>query len=182
MGLISRVSSRTYRRFKMSNQAFNQAKEVYLAAQKAFESGHLEVCGRALVELKLLLVQCTEFLPSGSQPSLREHVLTRDGLELGVLYSIAVKDINQFERYITQLKPYYQDFKNTAIPESKFTDQLLGLYLLYLLAKNQVGVLHAELEKISSEKIETSCYIQHPVNLEQCLMEGNYSKVFLAGT
>ena len=109
------------------SMSFEQAKNTFLAAQGAYDKGDLSTCGQALAEFKIQLIQCSSFLPN-SQPSMKEHVLTRDGLELGVLYSIAVSDIQQFEIYMTQLKPYYQDFKNSQIPESKFTDQMLGLY------------------------------------------------------
>lgn len=38
-------------------------------------------------------------------------MLARDVLEIGVEYSIAVRDIPAYERYMSQLKCYYYDYK-----------------------------------------------------------------------
>lgn len=160
---------------------FEQAKGLYLSAQKALESNKLQQCEDDLRKLKIAIIKCTSFLPEqGSGPDVKEHVLTRDSLELGVLHAIASRDIDAFERYMVQLKPYYQDFRCQLANESSYAEQMCGLHLLFLLAKNRVGEFHAELEKLPSDKIESSHYLQHPVQLEQSLMEGNYSKVFLA--
>jgi 26S proteasome regulatory subunit N12 len=162
------------------SELFEQAKSLYLSAQKSLESEKLAKCEEELGNLRIALIKCTSFLPeSGQGPSVKEHVLTRDSLELGVFYSIAKRDIDAFERFMVQLKPYYHDFKNGA-NESPYTEQMIGLHLLFLLAKNRIGEFHAELEKLPADKIESSHYLQHPIQLEQSLMEGNYSKVFLA--
>merc|ERR1711970_1679536 len=165
----------------MQLELFEQAKSLYVSAQKSLETEKLEKCEEELRNLRIALIKCTSFLPEeGQGPNVKEHVLTRDSLELGVFHSIAARDINAFERYMVQLKPYYQDFKNSRVNESPYAEQMIGLYLLFLLAKNRVGEFHAELEKLPSDRVEKSHYLQHPVQLEQCLMEGNYSKVFLA--
>jgi len=157
-----------------------EATSIYQSANKKFESGDIDSCGDLLSKLKISLIQCSTFLPeSGSEPKKAEHGLTRSFLELGVLYSIKKKDLASFERYIFQLKPYYLDF-NADIQKSAYTEQMLGLYLLYLLAKNQVAEFHMELERLPSSMLDESHYLQHPVKLEQSLMEGNYRKVFLA--
>jgi len=36
---------------------------------------------------------------------------TGEVLEIGALWSIRVKDISSFERYIAQLKTYYHDYR-----------------------------------------------------------------------
>lgn len=41
----------------------------------------------------------------------KELVVARDVLEIAVKYSVATKDIAAFERYISQLKCYYFDYK-----------------------------------------------------------------------
>jgi len=163
----------------MQLELFEQAKSLYLSAQKSLDSQKLAKCEEELRNLRIALIKCS-FLPEDGQgPSVKEHVLTRDSLELGVFHSIANRDIDAFERYMVQLKPYYQDFSSSA-NESPYTEQMIGLHLLFLLAKNRVGEFHAELEKLPADKIESSHYLQHPIQLEQSLMEGNYAKVFLA--
>lgn len=158
---------------------FDKAKELYLQAQAAYDKKDLKSCGSLITELKIALVECTAFLPSeGSDPSTKEHCLARSALELAVFYSIATRNIDSFERYMKQLNPYYQDYEDNST--STYKDQMTGLYLLFLLAKNEVGKFHVELEKISNKKLESSHYLTHPVRLEQSLMEGNYGKVFLA--
>lgn len=165
----------------MQLELFEQAKNFYLSAQKALEAEKLEQCEKDLRNLRVALVKCTAFLPEeGQGPNVKEHVLTRDSLELGVFHAIASRDIDAFERYMVQLKPYYQDFTSSNANESPYVEQMIGLHLLFLLAKNRVGDFHAELEKLPADKIESSHYLQHPIQLEQSLMEGNYSKVFLA--
>jgi 26S proteasome regulatory subunit N12 len=43
-----------------------------------------------------------------------------------------------------------------------------------------VAKFHTELELIPCEIIQTNKFIQHPLSLEQHLMEGRYNKLFLA--
>ncbi|CAB0011603.1 unnamed protein product, partial [Nesidiocoris tenuis] len=66
------------------------------------------------------------------------------------------------------------------LEESTFKYQLLGLNLLLLLSQNRVAEFHTELELLPSDQIQSNPYIQHPLSLEQYLMEGNYNKIFLA--
>lgn len=53
------------------------------------------------------------FLPTkeANANSEKELVLARDILEIAVEYSVASKDIPAFERYMSQLKCYYFDYK-----------------------------------------------------------------------
>jgi 26S proteasome regulatory subunit N12 len=53
---------------------------------------------------------------------------------------------------------------------------LLGLNLLRLLAQNKIAEFHTELELIDPEAL-TNLYIKHPIQVEQCLMEGSFNKV-----
>jgi 26S proteasome regulatory subunit N12 len=59
---------------------------------------------------------------------------------------------------------------------------LLGLYLLSLLVRNQLAEFHVTLEQINvAPGIDGSnAYIQFPVQLQQCLVEGTYHRVVLA--
>jgi 26S proteasome regulatory subunit N12 len=116
---------------------------------------------------------------SDSQASQQELIIARDVLEIGAEYSVAIKNIESFERYISQLKCYYYDYKN-MIPESQNKYKLLGLNLLFLLSQNRVAEFHTELELLPSEIIQSNKFVQFPLSLEQCLMEGRYNKLFKA--
>jgi len=167
----------------METETFTTAKNIYQQAQNAFDKNELQQTGQLLSKLKIALIQCNSFLPSeGNSPSIKEHCLTKSSLELAVLYSIANKDVESYERFMKQLMPYYHDYseKSNLASSTTYTDQILGLYLLFLLSMNRIGDFHSELEKLSNDQLENSIYLQHPVKIEQCLMEGNYGKVFLA--
>ncbi|XP_014672971.1 PREDICTED: 26S proteasome non-ATPase regulatory subunit 8-like [Priapulus caudatus] len=140
---------------------------------------NLEKCGQLLAKLKISLTSLT-FLPtSNTSASKQELLVARDVLEIGAQWSVAVKDIPSFERYMAQLKCYYLDYKDD-LPESVYKYQLLGLNLLCLLAQNRVAEFHTEVELLPSKEIQTNVYIRHPVSMEQYLMEGSYNKLFLA--
>lgn len=118
-------------------------------------------------------------MPTDAKASQQELVIARDVLEIGTEYSVAVHDIQAFERYMSQLKCYYYDYKN-QIPESQNKYKLLGLNLLFLLSQNRVAEFHTELELLPCDIIKSNKFIQHPLALEQCLMEGRYNKLFMA--
>lgn len=118
-------------------------------------------------------------MPTDAQASQQELVIARDVLEIGAEWSVATKDILSFERYIAQLKCYYYDYK-TQIPESQNKYKLLGLNLLFLLSQNRVAEFHTELELLPCDIINSNKFIQHPLALEQYLMEGRYNKLFAA--
>jgi len=140
---------------------------------------NLEKCGEHLCQLKLALTELT-FLPSNDENATKQELLiARDILETGALYSVASRDIPGFERYLTQLKTYYLDYK-IDLPDSPYKYQLLGLNLLSLLSQNRLAEFHTELELLPVAEIQTNIYLKHPVSMEQYLMEGSYNKVFLA--
>lgn len=118
-------------------------------------------------------------MPTDAQATQQELVIARDVLEIGAEYSVADKNIQSFERYVSQLKCYYYDYQN-QIPDSQNKYKLLGLNLLFLLSQNRVAEFHTELELLPSDIIKTNVFIQHPLALEQYLMEGRYNKLFLA--
>ncbi|KAG8229894.1 hypothetical protein J437_LFUL009758 [Ladona fulva] len=139
----------------------------------------LDKCGEILSKLKVGLTNLT-FLPtSSSQASPQELLLARNVLEIGAQWSIAVKDIASFERYMAQLKCYYLDYRD-QLPASAYEFQLLGLNLLFLLSQNRVADFHTELELLPPDQIQGNIYIRYPLSLEQYLIEGSYNKIFLA--
>lgn len=67
----------------------------------------------------------------------------RDVLEIGAFFSIETQRIDSFERYLSQLKVYYFDYKDIqGLPESANKYQLLGLNLLRLLSQNRLAEFH----------------------------------------
>lgn len=67
----------------------------------------------------------------------------RDVLEIGAFFSIETQKIDSFERYLSQLKVYYFDYKDLpGLPESTNKYQLLGLNLLRLLSQNRLAEFH----------------------------------------
>jgi 26S proteasome regulatory subunit N12 len=47
---------------------------------------------------------------------------------------------------------------------------MIGLNLIHLLSLNRIADFHTELETLSDNL--TNIYIKHPLQIEQCLMEG----------
>lgn len=136
-------------------------------------------CETLLNQLKVALTE-HHFIPTAEgEASKQEIVLARDVLEMGAQFAIFDRDIKSFQRHIDQLKVYYYDVKG-GIPESSLMNQFLGLYLLSLLAENRLGDFHSEVELMSLDTIEKDPYLSFPVQLERCLMEGSYSKIFSA--
>lgn len=67
----------------------------------------------------------------------------RDVLEIGAFFSIETQRIDSFERYFSQLKVYYFDYKDVpGLPESTNKYQLIGLNLLRLLSQNRLAEFH----------------------------------------
>ncbi|XP_017483941.1 PREDICTED: 26S proteasome non-ATPase regulatory subunit 8-like [Rhagoletis zephyria] len=140
---------------------------------------NLKKCGQLVDNLKIELTKLA-FLPTGDiKTSKNEMVLARDVLEIAVEYSVANKDIPAYERYMSQLKCYYYDYKQ-QIGESENMYKLLGINLLYLLSVNRVSEFHTELELLSADTIQNNKYIRPILALEQYIMEGRYNKIFQA--
>lgn len=106
-------------------------------------------------------------------------VLARDVLEVGAFFSIRVKDVKAFDRYMALLGVFYNDYAS-QLPVSTNHEPLLGLQLLRLLSSNDIGAFHTALEALPAQLVQQSPYLRHPVDLERWLMEGSYSKVWRA--
>lgn len=141
---------------------------------------NLKKCGSLIDDIKIGLTKL-EYLPTGETASLSkdEMILSRNILEVAVEYSVATKDIPAFERYMSQLKCHYYDYKN-IIGGSDNMYKLLGLNLLFLLSGNRVSDFHIELELLPAEVIQTNEFIRPILALEQYIMEGRYNKIFEA--
>ncbi|CAH8492263.1 unnamed protein product [Heterobilharzia americana] len=136
-------------------------------------------CLKRVEEITSTLTRCA-FLPKNeSEASRRELLIARSTLEIATMLASEKQDIPAFEHYMSQLKCYYYDYKSN-LPDSAYKYELLGLNLLCLLAQGRLGDFHTELERLTIEEITSSVYINHPVSMEQYLMEGSFHKVFLS--
>uniref|UniRef100_A0A2K6PV96 26S proteasome non-ATPase regulatory subunit 8 n=1 Tax=Rhinopithecus roxellana TaxID=61622 RepID=A0A2K6PV96_RHIRO len=135
------------------------------------KSPNLSKCREGLGCLKLVLLELN-FLPTtGTKLTKQQLILARDILEIGASGA----------SYARTSPPSSATWPSpSALPESAYMHQLLGLNLLFLLSQKRVAEFHTELEWLPAKDIQTNVYIKHPVPLEQYLMEGSYNKVFLA--
>lgn len=172
----------------MPSAGLNNILTKYEQLKKAWESKKLTDVGKLLLELKIefaSLDQVTERVKRYLKKYLKllvssfifqELLLMREVYEIGAQYSVAEKDIDSFERYMSMLKSMYTDqVKN--LPESSRMYELLGLNLLCLLSQNRLSDFHTELELLPPEILLSNPYIESPVQLEQFIMEGKYNKV-----
>mmetsp|Transcript_31337 Transcript_31337/g.72133 ORF Transcript_31337/g.72133 Transcript_31337/m.72133 type:complete len:232 (-) Transcript_31337:43-738(-) len=108
------------------------------------------------------------------EPTAEQSALSTAALELGVLLSVAAKDLNAFSRNMAQLKPFYS---KGITGERK--SHMLGLNLMFLLVENRLSEFHAELELLSEAEAQ-SPFITFPIQLERQLMVGSYDEVLSA--
>ncbi|KAI0832564.1 COP9 signalosome [Trametes gibbosa] len=157
-----------------------QLVQLYKELQRAFTSGNLPQTGVLLTRLKISLTEAGLLVPLGN-PQLEDLVIARDVLEVGAFWSIRTKDIPSFDRYFSQLQTFYNDF-GSALPPSPREYPLRGLNLIRLLTQNRIADFHTTLESLPlrADALTGNPYIAHPINLEQWLMEGSYSKVWNA--
>lgn len=111
-----------------------------------------------------------------AQATPEQQLLSRETLELGAKWALLSENVEAFERYYAQLRPYYTDFRQ-ALPASNAESILTGLHLLALLTQNRIAEFHLFLESLSSTQISEDPHIQYVVRLEQALMEGAYTRV-----
>jgi len=158
----------------------NEVTKLYETLNKEFNSANpnFQKCGEYLEQLKIAMIEFQFIAPEGEAQDQKILLLTREILEIGALWSIRVKDIPSFERYIAQLKTYYHDYSN--LPQSPRMYSIIGLNLLRLLAQNRLSEFHTELETIEPDQLVSNIYIKHPVEIEQYLMEGSYNRVWNA--
>mmetsp|Transcript_19628 Transcript_19628/g.65966 ORF Transcript_19628/g.65966 Transcript_19628/m.65966 type:complete len:268 (+) Transcript_19628:53-856(+) len=160
-----------------ANALFQQFKAKFDAP-----SSNADECAALLDKLKLCITDFSTIPPlraAGAAADTKELLLVREVLEHGAFLSIRMRDIPSFERYVSQLKVYYNDF-GSLLPESQHQYPILGLNLLRLLAQNRTAEFHTELELIPAELHQANVYIRYPTELEQHIMEGSFTKVLKA--
>ncbi|RDX53952.1 hypothetical protein K466DRAFT_475824 [Polyporus arcularius HHB13444] len=157
-----------------------QLGQLYKELQQSFLSGNLQQTGVLLARLKIGLTEAGLLVPFGN-PNPQDLVVARDILEVGAFWSIRTKDIPSFDRYFSQLLTFYNDY-SSVLPPSPREFPLRGLNLVRLLTQNRIADFHTTLESLPlpADSLTANPYIAHPINLEQWLMEGSYSKVWNA--
>ncbi|KAL0094679.1 cornichon protein-domain-containing protein [Phycomyces blakesleeanus] len=148
-----------------------------LKAEIGSPSTNLQKCNQLLAQSKIVMAELGAFTPTPGKPDASVLLVAREILETGVYYSVRVKDIASFERYIAQLNTYYHDLAS-VLPPSPQMYPLIGLNLLRLLSQNRLSEFHTSLEAIDPEQLQSSTFIKQAVDLEQFLMEGSYNKVW----
>merc|ERR1711997_1140707 len=163
--------------FQTVKMSFEALKKKYEVLKKSWSNGKLDEVGIQLDSLKLALTEIS-FLPTdeGEKADAKDLFVAREVLEIGAEYSVAVEDVDAFERYMAMLKTYYMDYAY-KLEESPKKFELLGLNLLRLLSQNETAKFHTELELLDPSIIQENPYISCPVKLEQDIMEGSYKKV-----
>ncbi|CAO3694651.1 unnamed protein product [Rhizopus stolonifer] len=142
-------------------------------------STNLQNVGQLLMQAKIQLIETGAFTPIAGKTDTNAMIAARDILEMGAYYSVRVKDIASFERYIAQLSTYYHDLL-PILPPSQQMYPLIGLNLLRLLSQNKLSEFHTTLEGIQHDELQLNPFIKQAVDLEQFLMEGSYNKVWSA--
>ncbi|PKI84246.1 regulatory particle non-ATPase [Malassezia vespertilionis] len=147
-----------------------------LESSTSNEMQQLSEIGAQLSELKLMLTDHDLLYPHDAHNQ-EALVLAREVFEIGVLWSIRVHDIDSFDRFWNQLKPFYLDLRD-KLPPSPNHEPIIGLSLMRDIATNEISAFHIALEMLPVDFVRDSKYIQHPVLLERWLMEGSYSNVW----
>lgn len=119
-----------------------------------------------------------------SKSSNSDKLQIQQVLEMGAFWSIHSKNQTSFERYCSLLFPIYFESKNSSpnIANNAPMYTVLGLHLLNLLVSNRVADFYVALERINTAAgvDANNVFIQFPVQLQQCLVEGTFHRVVLA--
>ena len=130
---------------------------------------------KLLKNLKILILSFKSLPPSNEKPILAEFELAREVNELEMELSCICKNERAFELSYLQQKPFYFDYIKTILQkQSEKYLYYVGLYLLFLLSNNRTTDFSTELELLDTTD-KKSKYIKVSLDIEQCIMEGNYS-------
>lgn len=101
-----------------------EAAQRFEQFKKAFDNKPCDVdkCASMLDDLKLRMTQFASLPPLGvtQSPTMQQELLlSREILEHGAFLSIRTHDIPAFERYVSQLKVFYNDFRCVTSPRQR---------------------------------------------------------------
>ena len=151
-------------------------RSLHQTLQQSVQSKDYRKAATTLTQLKLALLEQNALLPS-TDVSPQVLGAAREILEMGAVVSIHLNDEESFNRYYSQLQPFYSDAILNQAP-SPNKNKIIGLYLLHLLTQNSTAEFHTALEHL--EGYEEDAFLRYPVMLERWLMEGSYDKVWQA--
>ncbi|KRZ17511.1 26S proteasome non-ATPase regulatory subunit, partial [Trichinella zimbabwensis] len=150
---------------------------------KKREQRDLKKLRSTVEQLKTAFIEVS-FLPTSKSHDLKDEifVMQRHTLEISVLLSVLEENSDNFERSMLQLKHYYADKtkSHSNISRSPVMCEMLGLNLMYLLSSNNLSQFHEELARIDLEMAQNNIYIHFPVKLQESIIVGAYSKLFLS--
>ena len=132
-----------------------------------------------LKTLKILSLTFKSLPPSLEKPIREEFELAREINELEMDLSCICQNERAFELAYLQVKPFYFDYvknKQIQLKQSEKYLYYVGLYLLFLLSNNRTTDFSTELELLDI-KDKNNQYIKVSLDIEQCIMEGNYSQM-----
>ena len=134
---------------------------------------------KILKNLKILSLSFKSLPPSKERPIKEEFELAREINELEMELSCFCKNERAFELSYLQVKPFYFDYiknKNILSRQSEKYLYYVGLYLLFLLSNNRTTDFSTELVLLDI-KDKTNQYIKVSLDIEQCIVEGNFSLI-----
>lgn len=136
-----------------------------------------------LEDIKLKIFEFATLPPSSLDPNPQEylaaskfiHFILGNALEAEMDYYLKSKNEAGFDIAFQQIKQFYYEFSH-IIPESSRKLYFVGLYLLHLLSSNRNTEYCFELEFLGPKDYLDE-HISLPIEIEQCISEGNYNKL-----
>lgn len=146
-----------------------------------FEKADFNQCAQLMPGIKIEMAKAGVLVPKVGAPE-NDLVAVRHVLELAVLAAIHNRDDAEVGRLFSLVRPFYS--AKLKLPASPNENKITGLYLLLLVAKNEIAQFHTELDVLENTGYgdATDPYLAYPLHLEQWLMEGLYDKVWKAIT
>lgn len=129
-----------------------------------------------LKDIKICTLQFQSLPPSNLKPNKDEYKTFLETIELEMILSLEKQDENAFNLAYQQAKYLYFDCTDILPNKSEKYLYFVGLYLLYLLSNNKTTEFSTEIELIDI-KDRSSEYINISLEIERCIMEGNYKKL-----
>lgn len=140
----------------------------------------LTKCNALLSDLKRSIAEFSarymSLVPPFTADLAERLVACRSVWEATAVVAVMGRDVVEFERSIKRLRTtFYKDY-STYLPKSSEESEISGLYLLYLLTTNRLGEFHTVIEQMPLHARSHEC-VRYTLDLEVCLMDGNYNKV-----
>lgn len=107
--------------------------------------------------------------------TLERRIKFRDILEFDALYSIRTKNLEEFERVMSQLKCYY--FRPSDLPISTRMPLLISIHLVHTLALKRLVDFNIELQ-LAREAIGPNEFLDYASDLHQSVIENSSSRLF----